>query len=116
MTTTVSTSTPSTATASGALSTTSSSTSGATVSTSASAGGSTTVTHTTPTLTSALRCAVSQSGEELPAMTEDEKDEGYNQQEYPETIDATLSSDDDGGYMYRCRCLIHVPFHIDYSA
>lgn len=39
-----------------------------------------------------------QSGEELPAMTDEEEDEGFDEQieqEYPETIDATLSSDDD---------------------
>ena len=38
-------------------------------------------------------------------MTEDEE---HNQQEYPETIDATLSST--VRYMYRCRCLIEYQF------
>ena len=40
-----------------------------------------------------------QSGEELPSMMDKEVDEGFieeqDEQEYPETIDATLSSDDD---------------------
>ena len=40
-----------------------------------------------------------QSGQELPEMMEEEVDEGFDEQderqEDPETIDATLSSDDD---------------------
>ena len=50
-----------------------------------------------------------QSGQELPEMMEEEVDEGFDEQderqEDPETIDATLSSDDDSEvHVYTCRC------------
>ena len=50
-----------------------------------------------------------QSGDELPTMVDEEveRDEGFSEeheelQEYPETIDATLSSDDDSEV--HCSC------------
>ena len=59
-------------------------------------------THNTPNKYSGelfgVQYLYAQSGEELPEMIEEEVDEGFednNQQEYPENIDATLSSDDD---------------------
>ena len=58
--------------------------------------------HTTPHKYSGelfgVQYLYAQSGEELPAMMDKEVDEGFeehDEQEYPDTIDATLSSDDD---------------------